>query len=173
MQVGNHVFHRLFIGQDYRHPRLRLPGTGGIPDVTTFIDDIYLYVPRHSRLTFISKLDFVSGLGHNPARRHGSGPPYLITDLGQFDFEGRESPDKPHLRLTSYHPGVEIARIQARTGFDLEIAPDVHQTPEPTSEELRLLREQIDPLGIRRLEALGGPARRKLLHEIIAEEANP
>jgi acyl CoA:acetate/3-ketoacid CoA transferase beta subunit len=165
-------FNNIAVGQEYRRPRLRLPGTGGIPDVTTFIDDIYLYVPRHSRLTFVPKLDFVSGLGHDPIRRYGSGPPYLITDLGQFDFKGGEPPDKPRLRLTSFHPGVDIARIQARTGFDLEIAPNVHQTPKPTPEELRLLREEIDPLGIRRLEALGGTARRKLLHEIIAAEIN-
>ncbi|MBN1148078.1 MAG: hypothetical protein JXA78_12540 [Anaerolineales bacterium] len=165
-------FNNIAVGHDYRHPRLRLPGTGGIPDVTTFIHNIYLYVPRHSRLTFVPKLDFVSGLGHSPARRHGSGPRYLITDLGQFDFQGGEPPENPRLRLTSYHPGVDIAHIQARTGFDLDIAPNVHQTPEPTAEELRLLREHIDPLGIRRLEALGGAARRLLLHEIIAAEIN-
>jgi glutaconate CoA-transferase subunit B len=165
-------FNNIAIGQDYHHPRLRLPGTGGIPDVTTFIDDIYLYVPRHSRLTFVPELDFISGLGYSPARRRGSGPRYLITNLGQFDFQGGEPPEKPRLRLISYHPGVEITRIQARTGFDLEIAPNVHQTPTPTAEELRLLREEIDPLGIRHLEALGGASRRKLLHEIIATETN-
>lgn len=163
-------FNNIALGRDYRCPRLRLPGTGGIPDVTTFIDNIYLYVPRHSRLTFVPKLDFTSGLGHSPVRRQGSGPRYLITDLGQFDFQGGQPPEKPRLRLTSYHPGVDIARIQARTGFDLEIAPDIHQTPDPSPEELRLLRNEIDPLGIRRLESLGGAARRKLLHEIIAIE---
>lgn len=164
-------FNNIALGQDYRRPRLRLPGTGGIPDVTTFIDDIYLYVPRHSRLTFVPKLDFLSGLGHNPARHHGSGPKYLITNLGQFDFQGGEPPENPRMRLTSYHPGVKITNIQARTGFDLEVAPDVHQTPNPSPEEIRLLREELDPLGIRRLEALGGAARRQLLHEIIAREA--
>ena len=58
-QVDPHGnFNNIAFGKDYRHPRLRLPGSGGIPDVTTFIDHIYLYVPRHSRLTFVHKLDF-------------------------------------------------------------------------------------------------------------------
>ena len=160
--AGN--FNNIAFGKDYHHPRLRLPGSGGIPDVTTFIRDIHLYVPRHSRLTFVPQLDFLSGLGHHPARTHGAGPRYLVSDLGQFDFaNGR-------LRLTSYHPGLEVARVQARTGFELEIAPDVHETPPPCPEELRLLNEEIDPFGIRRLEGLGGAARRQLLHEIIRLE---
>jgi glutaconate CoA-transferase subunit B len=166
--AGN--FNNIAFGSDYRRPRLRLPGSGGIPDVTTFISDIYIYVPRHSRLTFVSELDFLSGLGHHPARRLGSGPRYLVSDLGQFDFGGG-SPGQPRLRLTSYHPGVDVDRVQAHTGFPLEVAPDVHPTPLPEPAELRLLRAEIDPLGIRKLEALSGAARRQLLHEIIAIES--
>ena len=167
--AGN--FNNIAFGKNYHTPRLRLPGTGGIPDVTTFIDDIYLYVPRHSRLTFVEKLDFLSGLGHHPDRKQGSGPRYLITNLGQFDFAGGNLPESPRLRLVSYHPYVEIPRIQAHTGFELDIAPDVHETPLPTPEEISLLRLEIDPLGIRRLESLSGAARRKLLHRIIAIES--
>jgi glutaconate CoA-transferase subunit B len=157
-------FNNIAFGKDYRHPRLRLPGTGGIPDVTTFIHEIHLYVPRHSRLTFVPQLDFLSGLGHNPRRTHGEGPRYLVTDLGQFDFAGGR------MRLVSYHPGVEVKKIQARTGFELEIADDLQETPVPTAEELKLL-EEIDPLGIRRLELLSGAERRQLLYEIIEHEA--
>jgi acyl CoA:acetate/3-ketoacid CoA transferase beta subunit len=161
-QYGN--FNNIAFGSDYAKPRLRLPGTGGIPDVTTFISDIHLYVPRHSKVTFVRKLDFLSGLGYHPNRKPGNGPKYLITDLGQFDFaNGR-------LRLTSYHPGQSPERIQKRTGFELEISPDLHETPLPTSEEIRLLREEIDPLGIRRLELLSGGTRRQKLREILAKE---
>lgn len=145
-------------------PRMKLPGTGGIPDVTTYIDKIYFYVPRHSRLTFVPKIDILSGLGHTHHRTHGKGPRYLISDLGQFDFaNGR-------MRLISNHPGVAIERIMSQTGFELEIAADIQETPLPSQHELDLLRLEIDPLRIRRLELLTGKNRRRLLNEIIEEE---
>jgi len=168
-QVDTHGnFNNIAFGNDYRMPRLRLPGTGGIPDVTTFIDDIYLYVPRHSRVTFVPQLDFLSGLGHNQARTHGSGPKYLISNLGQFDFNGDDPVHR--MRLISYHAGVSTTRIQSKTGFNLVIQDDVQETPPPSEEELRLLRQEIDPFGIRRLELLSGNQRRALLHEIISQE---
>jgi hypothetical protein len=70
----------------------------------------------------------------------------------------------------SYHPNVSIEQIQRKTAFDLEIAPDVHETPSPSAEEIRLLREDIDPLNVRKLEMLGGSARKDLLREILAQE---
>lgn len=160
--AGN--FNNIAFGQNIDAPRLRLPGTGGIPDVTTFLDDIYLYVPRHSRVTFVESLDFHSGLGHTADRKKGRGTQYLISDLGQFDWhEGR-------MRLVSYHRGTSIDRIQKKTGFELIIADDVHETPPPTEAELRLLREEIDPLGVRKLETLNGSARRDHLRTILVAE---
>jgi len=166
--AGN--FNNIALGRDYTHPRLRLPGTGGIPDVTTFIEDIYLYVPRHSRLTFVTKLDFLSGMGHHPDRKLGCGPRFLVTDLGQFDFGDGEQPKDHRLRLVSYHPGVDIDQIQTHSGFEIDISPDVNETPLPSPEELQLLRQEIDPLGIRNLEGLSGADRRQLLHTIITKE---
>jgi len=151
-------------GKDYRHPRLRLPGTGGIPDVTTYLNDIMLYIPRHSRVTFVPQLDFCAGLGHNSARTHGNGPRYLVTDLGQFDFESGK------LRITSYHPGITIEKIQAHTGFPLEISPTLSETAAPSHEEIDILRNIIDPLNIRKLELLSGTARRDLIRTIIKAE---
>jgi|SRR3990172_3524659 len=161
---NNIAFGRDYLGAGRAHPRLRLPGTGGIPDVTTYFEHIYLYVPRHSRATFIEQLDLRSGLGHSPERKLGRGPAYLVTDLGQFDFaHGR-------MRLTTYHPGISPEHIQKHTGFELEVAADLHETPSPTQEEIHLIREVIDPQGIRRLELLGGAGRRQLLREIISFE---
>ncbi len=164
-RFGN--FNNLAFGKDYLTSgvsRLRLPGSGGIPDVTTFLSNMCLYVPRHSRVTFVPQLDVCSGMGFNPQRKRGAGPLYLISDLGQFDFhDGR-------MRLTSFHPGVSIQQIQAKTGFELEIAPDVHETPLPSAEELDLLHNTIDPNGIRRLELLSGGPRRQLLAEILEKE---
>ncbi|MGA9531986.1 MAG: hypothetical protein WBR18_04660 [Anaerolineales bacterium] len=158
-------FNNIAFGRSYKRPRLRMPGTGGIPDVSTFVDDMYLYVPRHSRVTFVESVDFLSGLGYSPERRRGTGPRYLVTDLGQFDFAHGT------LRLTHLHPGVTPERVQAKTGFALQVAPDLGETVPPTSEELQLLREEIDPLGIRRLESASGTQRRQLLREILSSEA--
>lgn len=164
-QVDAHGnFNNIFIGEDYHNPRFRLPGSGGIPDVTVFEEQVHLYVPRHNRAVFVEQVDFVSGLGHHPARRAGQGPRYLVSNLGQFDFAGGQ------MQLTTYHPGVTIEKIRTRTGFPLEVAPDVGPTPPPSAEQVRLLREVIDPLGVRRLETASGSQRKPLLREILAAE---
>ena len=140
---------------------------GGIPDLTAFSHQVYLYVPRHGRHTFVKKLDFVSGLGHAPERVAGQGPRYLVSDLGQFDF----SPETGRMRLVSLHAGVPLRRLIAKTGFEVIIPEDVAETEPPTAEELSLLREKIDPLGVRMLETLGGARRRRKLREILANES--
>lgn len=161
--LGN--FNNIAFGQDPNRPRLRLPGSGGIPDVTTHYDGVvYLYVPRHGKIVFAEKLDYISGLGHVPHRRRGSGPVYLVSDLGQFDWaNGR-------MRVTHLHPGVTMETLQKKTGFALERAPSLGITDPPTPEEITLLREVIDPLGIRKLELLAGNARKDLLRDILMRE---
>jgi acyl CoA:acetate/3-ketoacid CoA transferase beta subunit len=163
-QHGN--FNNLSLGKDYRRPRLRLPGSGGIPDVTTVLDDIYLYVPRHSRVTFVEKLDFLSGLGHHPRRSRGSGPRYLVSDLGQFDFADGT------MRLTHLHPGGSLERVRAKTGFPLGVAADLRETEPPPAEWLEKLRRVVDPLGIRRLEMLSGAERHRALRGMLETEAS-
>ena len=75
------------------------------------------------------------------------------------------------MRLTSIHPGVDLRRIQRKTGFELELAPDLHETTAPPDEEdLRLLRDEIDPLDTRKLETLGGAARKAHLRNILRRE---
>ncbi len=155
---------------DLGRPRFRLPGAGGIPDLTAFSPHVYLYVPRHGRATFVRQLDFVSGVGalsRREAERRGvtgPGPRYLVSDLGCFDFEGGR------MRLLSNHPGVSVERVMAKTGFELAIAADVHVTELPTRQELELLRSVVDPLGIRSLEVLSGSERWAKLRTIAAAE---
>ena len=164
-QVDPHGnFNNIAFGKDYRRPRLRLPGTGGIPDITNMLNDIYLYVPRHTRVTFVKELDFLSGMGHHPARQRGSGPRYLISNLGQFDY------DSGRMRITHLHPGVSLEQVQVKTGFDLDVSPQLSTTEPPTKEEVDLLREVIDPLRIRRLELLSGPKRRRFLRSALEQE---
>lgn len=161
------AFNNVAIGRDPRRPRLRLPGSGGISDVTTYLPSVHLYVPRHSRSVFVEALDFVSGLGHVPGRRRGRGPQYLVSDLGQFDFaDGR-------LRLTHLHPDVTVETIRRKTGFPVETVPDLGETPRPTFDELSLLRDVVDPLNVRRLEFLSGAQRRQAILAILDAEASP
>lgn len=159
-------FNNIHIGGTYEKPRLRLPGSGGIPDVTPILDDAYLYVPRHGRHTFVHSLDFRSGLGNHPTRMTGSGPRYLISDLGQFDFSGENG----CMRLLSIHPGVSLRQLIAKTGFEIEIPDALPITKPPTDQELHLLRHVIDPLGVRQLETLRAAARRDKLHQILKQE---
>jgi acyl CoA:acetate/3-ketoacid CoA transferase beta subunit len=164
-QVDRHGnFNNIAFGKDIHHPRLRLPGSGGIPDVTPLSDQIYLYVPRHSRVTFVENLDIRSGLGHHEERKRGAGTKYLVSDLGQFDFT------HGNMRLTHIHPGIEVKRIIAKTGFELIIADPLKSTELPDQNDIRLLGEIIDPLGIRRLEFLSGPKRRQAIKDIIEME---
>ena len=162
-RCGN--FNNAFIGSDPAKPQMRLPGSGGIPDVTLYYPLTMLYVPRHSRAVFVDKVDFISGLGHTPDRVSGAGPRYCVTNLGQFDFANGT------MRLIAYHPSQLPESIQTKTGFPLEVAADVRETEPPTAEEVALLRETIDPLGVRKLETLSGGPRKELIREILRREA--
>jgi hypothetical protein len=164
-QVDKHGnFNNIAFGKDIHRPRLRLPGSGGIPDVTPISEQIYLYVPRHSRVTFVENLDIRSGVGHHETRKKGKGTKYLVSDLGQFDFY------QGSMRLTHIHPGIDVKRIVAKTGFELMIADPLETTRSPDQDEIRYLNEVIDPLGIRRLEFLSGPKRRQAIREMIEME---
>jgi acyl CoA:acetate/3-ketoacid CoA transferase beta subunit len=69
----------------------------------------------------------------------------VVTDLGVFDFGTSDG----SMRLVSVHPGVEVERVVAATGFELVIEGDVQETRQPTDEELRLIREVLDPKALR------------------------
>ena len=161
-QSGN--FNNIAFGKNYRKPRLRLPGTGGIPDVTTYSSNIYLYVPRHSKITFVETLDFHSGLVYKPNESQFEGPKFLVTDLGQFDFIQNK------MRLISLHPGISLKEVQLKTGFNFEVPENLSTTQLPTKEELYYLRQVVDPLNSRKLEMLRGSKRKELLRRIIINE---
>jgi len=133
------------IGDDYRKPAVRLPGAGGAPEIAASCREVILIV-RQSRRSFVERLDFVTSVGHGsgPGDRarlglRGRGPVMVITDLGVLEPD----PQTCELTLTSVHPGVEAETARRQTGWPLAIAPALAVTPEPTAQELELLRDLV------------------------------
>jgi acyl CoA:acetate/3-ketoacid CoA transferase beta subunit len=65
----------------------------------------------------------------------------VVTNLAVLDFEAPAQA----MRVRSLHPGVTLERVQAETGFELEVAPDLGETPAPDDDALRIIREVLDP----------------------------
>jgi glutaconate CoA-transferase subunit B len=166
-QYGN--TNNICIG-DWNKPKIRLPGCAGIADFSMFYSrGSFLYTPRHDSRTFVSNIDFISGVGFPNGQQSicgGAGPQCVITNLAYLDFEQQSK----RMRLASIHPGVDLDTVKKSTGFDLVIPKEVKETKPPTEKELNLLREKVDPLEIRKLEVLGGNEREDLLNEIIKKE---
>ncbi len=166
-QYGN--TNNICIGDWYK-PKIRLPGCAGIADFSMFYSrGTFLYTPRHDTRRFVPKVDFISGVGfqngNNPLCG-GAGPQSVITNLAYLDFEERSKT----MRLASLHPDIDIETIIKSTGFDLIIPNKIKNTKPPTKKEIKLLREKIDPLNIRKLEVLTGKEREELLSIIIEKE---
>ncbi|MFF7201014.1 CoA-transferase subunit beta [Streptomyces sp. NPDC008141] len=135
---------------DWRQPTRQLLGVRGAP-VNTLNNPVSYWVPKHSARVFVPKVDVVCGVGHDNAAAAGPSAtrfhriPRVVSDLGVFDFA---TPDRS-MRLASLHPGVTLDRVREATGFALTVPDDVPYTREPTEDELRLIREVIDPEGLR------------------------
>jgi acyl CoA:acetate/3-ketoacid CoA transferase beta subunit len=135
---------------DWQQPSRQLLGVRGAP-VNTLNNPTSYWVPKHSTRVFVDKVDMVSGVGYDNAAAAGPSAtryhriPRVVTNLGILDFD---TPDHS-MRLAALHPGVTAAQVQEATDFALNIPEDVPYTREPTPEELRLIREVIDPEGLR------------------------
>lgn len=141
---------------DYRRPKVQLLGVRGAPGNSVCHPTSY-WVPKHSTRVFVPKVDMVSGVGNDRAAQAGPGASRyhdlrrVVTNLAVFDYH----PEHGRLRLASVHPGVTVEQVREATGFPLEIDGEVPQTRLPTDEELRLIREVLDPRGLRDREVAG------------------
>ena len=127
----------------YEEPKVRLPGAGGAPEIAAHAKEVILIL-KHSRRAFVQQLDFVTTIGflHGGDSRGshavtGSGPQTVITDLGIL----RPDAETKELVLTEIHPGVELDRIKAETGWPLKVRSDLRTTKAPTDAELAALRD--------------------------------
>lgn len=137
---------------DYAHPRVRLPGSGGACEIAINARQVFV-IMRLRRRAFVERLDFLTSPGHlgGVGERAalglpGGGPQWVVTDRCVFTFDEVTG----EMVLSSLHPGAELAEVQAEVGWELKVAPDLRETEPPTAEELRLLREELDPQGLYR-----------------------
>lgn len=135
------------IGGDYQHPKVRLPGSGGACEIAILAQKILIITPLKKR-SFPERVDFVTSPGFlnggNAREQMGitaQGPVAVVTDLGVFHFD----PVTREMVLTDLHPGVETKTVQENIGWDVRLADDLHTTEVPTTEELRIIREELDP----------------------------
>lgn len=133
----------------YDRPKVRLPGSGGSMEIAAWASRCYILTP-HQKRRFPEKLDFRTSAGflggraeRQAAHLRGSGPLAVVTDLGILE------PDETgELVLTALHPNATVEQAQANTGWALKAAAAPRRTEPPAAEELRILREELDPQGI-------------------------
>ena len=138
---------------DPAKPKAQLLGFRGAPG-NTINDTTSYWIPNHSPKVFVEQVDVVCGVGYDrarkldPAERRFHELRHVVTNLCVLDFE---SPDH-RMRLRSLHPGVTVDEVVAATGFELVIPDDVPESRPPTDDELRLIRDVIDPNDLRSKE---------------------
>lgn len=137
------------IGNDYAHPQVRLPGSGGAQEIAAWARRCYIMTP-HQKRRLPEKVDFLTSAGYldgkgarEKAGLRGKGPLAVVTDIGIME------PDETgELILTALHPGQTAQAARDNTGWGLKIAPGLRTTAPVTQKELRILREELDPQGI-------------------------
>lgn len=135
---------------DYEQPKVRLPGSGGACEIAINARRVFVIL-RQSPRSFVDRLDFRTTPGRSGDPEHdrardwlGSGPSVVVTQLGIY----RPDAETGELVLSSVHPGESPARIRENTGWAVRPAEDLRETTPPTREELRLIREDLDPDGV-------------------------
>ncbi|MER7518255.1 CoA-transferase [Streptomyces sp. NPDC126499] len=128
----------------WERPSRQLLGVRGAP-VNTLNNPVAYWIPKHSPRVFVERVDMVSGVGYDRAVGPYHRLTRVVTDLAVLDFA---TPGRT-MRLASVHPGVTVEEVRAATGFEVVVDGDVPATREPAPEELRLIREVIDPAGLR------------------------
>jgi len=149
-QIDRHGNLNTTVIGDYEHPKVRLPGSGGACEIAIHARRI-LVIMRQAQRSFVERLDFRTSPGHSgdPAHDadrgwHGSGPTNVVTDLATYGFDAETG----EMLLHTLHPGVSVDDVRSSMGWEPKISDDLDETPAPTDEELRLIREELDPGGV-------------------------
>ncbi|MER8559640.1 CoA-transferase [Mesorhizobium sp. M0578] len=151
---------------------IRLPGQGGMADVANMHRDYLLYVPRHSVQSLVETVEIASsarGLLTEAEREpmgYRTGAALVFTDLCVFRLDG----ESRQLAVIETMPCVTRQQLQDATGFALTFDADCREVALPSNETLDILRNRIDPLGLRRLEFVSARERRALIAQILAAD---
>jgi glutaconate CoA-transferase subunit B len=144
-QIDRHGNLNTTVIGDYARPKVRLPGSGGACEIAINARRVVVIAPQ-TRRSFPEKVDFITspgflGGGDERARLGlpGGGPGIVVTDLACFEFEDGD------MVLTSLHPGVSLDDVRSNLGWEPRVRSDVATTTPPTAEELRVVREELDP----------------------------
>jgi acyl CoA:acetate/3-ketoacid CoA transferase beta subunit len=157
---------------EYDKPLLRGPGGAGAPEVIKMHRKMIGYFPSHTTRTFVPKVDVITGtryvIGAKERVKAGyrPGPIRYITNLAVISKEEKDNPFK----IDSLHPGVSVEQVVENTGFELEVPKDIPETEKPTKEQIRLIREEIDPYGTIAFDFKPGKERLGYLNEILQKE---
>jgi acyl CoA:acetate/3-ketoacid CoA transferase beta subunit len=148
-------------------PKVQMVGARGVPDDLWGCERLCYHMRRQTTRSFVEQVDFVCSFGYGEQREkwgaHAAKPGIVVSDLGVYDFDPITG-----MRIVSLHPGVSFDEAQKRTGFSLaRPSGTIAVTAGPSTEELRVIREVIDPHGIRRLDGDGTDT---LLMELWQEE---
>jgi glutaconate CoA-transferase subunit B len=137
----------------YDAPVTRLPGSGGACEIAINAREVFV-IMRQGKRSFVDEIDFRTSPGNlggaeqaERIRRAGGwlgrGPSVVVTDLGIYHFD-----ETGEMRLDSLHPGATLDAVRESIGWDVKVADELGATPPPTAEELRLVREELDPGGV-------------------------
>ena len=139
-QIDGHGNVNLVSTGDYEHPQVRFPGSFGSAYLYYVVPKVILFRTEHSRRTLVPKVDFISAPGSNDPNVYRTGGPIaLVTNRCLFSFaDGR-------FTLRSVHPGHTVEEIIENTGFDFDRPATVRETPAPSPETLKMMREVVAP----------------------------
>lgn len=148
-QYGN--LNSTIIGDDYNKPKTRFPGSGGANDLASLCWKTMVVTPQNMK-RFAKKVDFITSPGFlsggNSRTEAGlpdnTGPYKVITDIGVYGYHH----ESKKMMLISLHPGKTIEDVINNAEFDILVPENYEYTMEPSVEELKILRESVDPSGV-------------------------
>ncbi len=140
------------LGKDFHRPKKRFPGAGGANEVLSYCWKTIVVI-MHEPRRFVPRVDFISSPGFldgSPGAREraglprGTGPYRVVTSKALYGFDEATR----RMTLLGVRDGLTVQAVVKEMDFEPLVADPVQTLEPPTAEELRVLREEIDPSGV-------------------------